>query len=358
MNVSIRGLGTWLPKAVRANDAWPEAFAISAHNMGDRTFNDIPRADDPEAAAILEEHLAAEARDPFLGTTQRHVADSAITSAEAETFAAQAALADAGVDGSEVDIVFSNTAVLDRVMPGAAVTVAHRVGAKRALAQGIESACASALTQLDVACAYIESGLARTVLLTQSHLFWRTLEPMHPASPGLGDAATALVVTREGKLRVRSTFAITHGEFGNAVTWVRGHDDETDTPWWKSGGDFHLGSRDPKQVKQLMRDTVSFGAQTIREAAARAQVEVSQIRALASVQPRGFIPGAIAKRLGLSPEVAVTTYDRIAHVGACGPVMNLVESLKSRSLSAGATIALYAQGAGFTRAAAMLEVAR
>ena len=357
MNVSIRGLGFWLPQTIRANDAWPESFALQAHRHGDRTFNDIPPADDPEAAAILEEHLAAEAKDPFLGATQRRIADPSMTAADAETLVAQAALADAKIDGSEVDIVLSNSLVPDRIVPSTAVKVAHRIGAKRALAEGVESACASALTQLQTACAYVESGLARTVLRTQSHLIWRVFPLMHPASPGLGDGATAIVVAREGRLKIRSTFAVTHGNYADAVTWVRGADDETDVPWWKSGGDFQVGSRNAKQVKELMRDTVSFGAQAIKEATERAHAQVEQIRAISSVQPRGFIPAAIAKRLGLPAERAVTTYERIAHVGVCGPVFNLVETLKSRQLSQGAMIALYAQGAGFTRAAAILELA-
>ena len=106
-----------------------------------------------------------------------------------------------------------------------------------------------------------------------------------------------------------------------------------------------------------MRDTVSFGAQTISEAAKRANMDVKDIKALASVQPRGFIPAAIAKRLGLAPSIAVTTYDRIAHIGGSGVVMNLLETLKTRNLSPGSPIALYGQGTGFTRAAAIVEVA-
>lgn len=355
MNVAIRGLGAWLPLHVRLNAAWPKEFATNAYAFGDRTFNDIPLAKDAESAAILEEYLMAEASDPFLGTTERRVADPAFTTADAETLAAKAALADAGVNAADVDVILSNTLVPDRIAPTSGVVVAHRIGATRALAQGIDSVCASAVTQLQVACAYVESGLARTVLLTQSHLVCRVLDMMHPAAPGLGDAASALVVCREGKLRVRSTYATTHGEYADAVTWTRGRDAETDTPWWQAGGAFSLGSRNSKQVKLLMRDTVSYGAQTINEAAARASVNAQDIKALASVQPRGFIPTAIARRLNLAPNAAVTTFDRISHVGACGVVFNLIEALKTRDLPSGSAIALYGQGAGFTRAAAVLE---
>jgi 3-oxoacyl-[acyl-carrier-protein] synthase III len=73
------------------------------------------------------------------------------------------------------------------------------------------------------------------------------------------------------------------------------------------------------------------------------------------VQPRGFLPGGIAERLGLPRERAVTTYEDIAHVGACGPVFNLQRARERGLVTPGTLVALYAQGAGFTRAAAILE---
>lgn len=362
MSASILGIGTWLPEVIRTNDAWPHSFVEGRNHKGDRTFNDIPPSDDLEAAAIVARDLEAETRDPFLGATRRHVAEASMTAAEAEARAALAALKDAGVAAGEVDLVLSNSIVPDRLMPSTAAAVAHRIGASRAVALGLDAACASSVAQIDVARAYIASGLARRVLLVQSHLLLRAFPIEHPASPGLGDGATALVIAdpgdaREGTLTIRSTFAATHGEHAIAVTWVRGQDDATDLPWWKAGGDYRLGTRAPELAKALMRDTVTFGARTVREAAERASVPVDRIQVLASVQPRGFLPHAIAERLGLPRATAVTTYDRIAHVGACGPVFNLAHA-RSRAggrFARGTVVALYGQGSGFTRASAILE---
>jgi 3-oxoacyl-[acyl-carrier-protein] synthase III len=164
-----------------------------------------------------------------------------------------------------------------------------------------------------------------------------------------------MVVARGTGLAIRSSFAVTHGEFADAVAWVRGPDERSDTPWWKPGGAYRLGSREPALAKTLMRDTVSFGAATIRAAADRASIQVSRIGVVASVQPRGFIPRAIAERLGLPRECAVTTYETIAHLGACGPVFNLERARALGRTGRGTLVAMYGQGAGFTRAAAILE---
>lgn len=357
MTAGIAGLGTFLPEHVRTNDAWPPSFGVREHREGDRTFNDIPKAEDEVAAALVERDLLREAQDPFLGARRRHVADDAMTSVEAETIAARRALADAGVEGAEVDLVISNAVVPDRLSLPSAVSVAAAIGAVGANAFSVEAACASALYGLEIARAYIETGLARVVLITQSHLLLRTFPLTHPAAPGLGDAASAMVVTASGRLVVRSSYCVAQGEFARAVVWLRGADDATDTPWWCGGGPIRLGSRAPEQTKILMRDTVSYAAATVREACARASVDVERLDVLASVQPRGFLPGAMAERLGLPRSAAVTTYEDIAHVGVCGPVFNLARARELGRLEAGALVALYAQGAGFVRAAVLLEVA-
>jgi 3-oxoacyl-[acyl-carrier-protein] synthase III len=203
-------------------------------------------------------------------------------------------------------------------------------------------------------------------VLTQSHLVTRLVPRLHPAAPGLGDAAAALVLTRDAtspsasakpttELELLSTFAMSHGEFAPAVVMLRAEDPD-EPPWWRAGGAYRMGSLAPGLVKLLMRDTVDFAAQTIREAAQRAGVDVERIAVLAAVQPRGFLPHAMAERLGLPRAAAIETYETIAHVGAVGPSVNLLAARARGAWKPGDLVAMYAQGAGFTRAAAILRV--
>jgi 3-oxoacyl-[acyl-carrier-protein] synthase III len=356
MSAAITGIGVHMPEQIRTNEFWPRAFHERFAQQGDRTFNDIPRPLDEQAAAIVARDLALEALDPMLGAKLRRVADDSLSSAQAEAFAAQDALRDAGVAPGDVDLVLSHALVPDRIMPPTAVALAALIGAHEARALAVDSACASALSQLEVARAFVEAGLARHVLVAQSHLLWRALSPSHPASPGLGDVATAVLVSRASGLTIRGCFSRTHGEHARSVTWLRGNDDEGDPPWWSAGGPMRMGSRNPEGAKFLMRETVSFGARTVHECALSAGIPVDRIDVLASVQPRGFIPHAIAERLGLPRERAVTSYEEIAHVGACGPIFNLHKARAQGRLRPGTVVALYAQGAGFTRAAALLEM--
>lgn len=359
MSVAIVGLGEYVPEAVRHNDYWAGAMRERPASASERVLNDIPPPLDERAAALIARDLELEAHDPMLGVRERRMAPDAVSAAQAEARAAEAALAEAGVRADQVDVILSASLVPDRLCPPTATQVAALLGARSATALGVDTVCSSALTQLQVARAYLESGLAKVVVITQSHLLLRVVPRLHPATPGLGDAATAMVLMRgEGPLRVREVVSHTDGTYSNAVTWVRGNDDETDIVWWKAGGEMRVGSRMPEGAKLLMRETVAFGALTVREVCRKAGVSVDRIDVLASVQPRGFIPRAIAEHLGLRRDQAVVSYEERAHVGACGPVVNLLKARAEGRLTPGAIVAMYAQGAGFTRAATLLEVSK
>ncbi|MFO0692280.1 MAG: 3-oxoacyl-[acyl-carrier-protein] synthase III C-terminal domain-containing protein [Polyangiales bacterium] len=352
---SLLGFGVVYPETVRTNDAWPSEFGRSTSaGGGDRTFNDIAPPIDLEAARITAKHLAAEAVDPFLGVERRNVSLPGETAWDAEAAAARLAMADAGVGPSDIDVVITYSVVPDRVQP-TGPKIAHLLGIEGALAFGIDIACASPIVQLELAQALLASGAAKTVLLTQSHLMTRAFPMLHPAAPGIGDAATAMVLGTRERWPLLGVHCVSHGDVYDAVTWIRSDDPAAETPWWKAGGDYRLGSRNVAQTKALMRDTVAYGARTLRELSAKVGIDPERIGLLASVQPRGFIPHAITEYVGLGWDAAVTTYRERAHLGGCGPLANLEEARRQGRLRPGAMVALYGQGAGFTRGAALFR---
>ena len=240
-------------------------------------------------------------------------------------------------------------------MPSNACRVGDLLGARRAWSASVDAACASPVAHLGLAAALIESGRARTVLLTLSHLATRTFSLSHPAAPSVGDGAAAMLVTASETPGILQTHSVTHGEHHDAVVWCRGKSDETDPPWWEAGGPLSMGSRAPEATRALMQDTVPTAARTVAELAQGAGFAVDSIDVLLSVQPRRWVPLAIAEALGLGPDVAVETYRSYAHLGGVGPVINLIAAREAGKLKDGARVVLYAQGAGFTRAAAVLS---
>jgi 3-oxoacyl-[acyl-carrier-protein] synthase-3 len=359
MRAAIVGMGEFRPSAVRTNDAWPSDFAqrVAESTRTELTDVEAGRSDDV-CDALVARHLASEAGDVFLGTTSRRVADRSMSAAEAEAMAARSALADAGIAAADVDVILSWAAVPDRPSPPGASRVAHLIGAKRSVAMGLDVACATIAAQLLLAASLVESGRARNVLLTSSHFMTRAFPLEHPASPSVGDVANALVVSAAEQAGIMSVFGVTHGEYYDAVAWRRAK--ENDPPWYEAGGPMYVGTYDREGVRRIVRDTVRFGVDTVREAATRANISPGEIDVLCSVQPRRWIPSAIAEALGLPQEAAPNTFDELAHLGGCGAVTNLLEArrrglLATRASGRSPIVCIYAQGAGFTRAAAILR---
>jgi 3-oxoacyl-[acyl-carrier-protein] synthase-3 len=359
MRACVLGLGQWLPETVRGNDAWPPNFAAAAAASAERELADAPALGGSDVYdAILARHLAPEMGDPFLGATRRRVADESVSACEAEARAAKAAIEDAGIRATDIDLVLSWAAVPDRLAPPNAPRVAHLVGATRALAFGVDAACATILGQLLFATSLVEAGRARHVLLTSSHLLVRAFRPLHPASPSIGDGAAAMVVGPSEHAGILTVHGVSQGEYYDAVTWRRAKG--KDTPWYEAGGPMYLGTYNPEGARRLVRDTVRFGAETVTEAAARAGISLSDIDVLACVQPRRWVPFAIAEALGLSADIAPQTFDELAHLAGCGVVTNLIEARRRGMLAPRCDgqrriVCMYAQGAGFTRAAAILR---
>lgn len=188
-----------------------------------------------------------------------------------------------------------------------------------------------------------------------SNLMTRGLLMGHPASPGIGDAATAILIgpdTNEGH-KIINTFSRTHGEYKDAVVWRRKHDENQN--WWKSGGDFYLGSYDSDKARELVQITAKCGADTISSALQEVGMSVKDLNFVVSVQPRKWINTAITRLLGMPDENSIETYEQYAHIGCCGPVVNLIEADLQGKIKKGDVVALYAQGAGFTRSASIIE---
>jgi 3-oxoacyl-[acyl-carrier-protein] synthase-3 len=114
------------------------------------------------------------------------------------------ALAEAGVDASELDLVIVATMTQDEVTPNSAPLVAHALGAHRAGAFDIGAACTAFLSGLAVGAAQIETGRAERVLLVGADFITRLVNYDDKATaPLFADGAGAAVLgTGNGSGRI------------------------------------------------------------------------------------------------------------------------------------------------------------
>lgn len=351
----IIGLGSWLPEKIRTNDAWTPEIIESFQDHQKRALNDVtsngivPGIDQFTLDCLNKE-------DPiFVGGVERRVVEDGMPSWQAELQAAQAAIANAGINKDDIGAIFSFSFSTDRVSVGSPAKIAYELGIQNVYGYEINAACASQISQFEIAEALVDSGKVKYVLLVASNFMTRCLPLGHPASPGVGDGATAVLVgdnANQGH-KIISTQSRSHGDFWDAVAFRRRSGENQE--WYQAGGDFYVGSYDHAKARELIQLTAVMGDRTIREALERANLTPKDLDFVIAVQPRKWLPLAMAKLLGLRDDQTFQTYEKYAHLGCCGPVVNLMEAADGGLIKKGNLVALYAQGAGFTRSAIIIE---
>ena len=136
------------------------------------------------------------------GVIRRPVIAEGETQESLAVDAARRALADAGVDAGEIDLLLFASAVGRQPIPSTATLIKRELGLTRCAAPAfdINATCLSAVAALEVAALYIAAGRARHVLIVASEIATRALPwADDPATAALfGDGAAALVLGPAG----------------------------------------------------------------------------------------------------------------------------------------------------------------
>jgi 3-oxoacyl-[acyl-carrier-protein] synthase-3 len=255
------------------------------------------------------------------------------------TASARAALARAGVDPLDVDLVIVATTTSDELMPGTAPLVAHALGATRAGAFDVGSACTGFLSALAVAAGLIESGRAGCAVVIGADLMSRITDPQ--------DRSTAAVFA-DGAGAVVLLATTGEGRIGPVVLGADG-----------AGAQHIYVPRSDAKIR--MR-----GHETFREAVARLTLCTHQATRAAGIslhdvdlfvyhQANGRILSAVGDRLGLAPERVVDCIGQYGNTCAATLPLALAFSESEGMLAPGDRVLLGAFGAGFTWGATVIE---
>jgi len=131
------------------------------------------------------------------GIERRHFAAEGKTTSDIATRAAQAALADAGMDASQIDAIVVATSTPDFTFPSVATMVQGALGMERGFAFDIQAVCAGFVYALTNANGLILSGQAERVLVIGAETFSRIMNwEDRTTSVLFGDGAGALVLEK------------------------------------------------------------------------------------------------------------------------------------------------------------------
>jgi 3-oxoacyl-[acyl-carrier-protein] synthase III len=145
------------------------------------------------------------------GIERRHFAAEGQLTSDLATRAARAALADAGIEASEIDAIIVATSTPDLTFPSVATMVQGDLGMTRGFAYDVQAVCAGFVFALTNANGLILTGQAQKVLVIGAETFSRLMNWQDRGTCVLfGDGAGAVVleaVTGEGSASDRGILA-------------------------------------------------------------------------------------------------------------------------------------------------------
>ena len=116
------------------------------------------------------------------GIRQRHIVDKGVATSHMATEAANKALAERGIPGSDIEAIFLGTVTPDMSFPATACLVQHNIGAKDAWGYDISAACSGFVYALQTGVKFVESGAHKRVLVigadTMTSIIDYTIAPL------------------------------------------------------------------------------------------------------------------------------------------------------------------------------------
>jgi len=272
--------------------------------------------------------------DTFIGTRSRHLvtdpdtgkAEVTLTDLGAE--AGGKALAAAGVEPADVDLLVLATATPDQLMPATAALIADRLGIDGIPVYQLQSGCTGAVQALDLTRRLLSTGAHRTALVLggdvcAKHLDFSVDFAKLPPSQQVnfvlfGDGAGAAVLTTEpGPVVLRDAFVRLVGkgrEPGQVVEWFGLTDRDSDRP---------AVSEDYKAIEEHVP---VMAAEIATELLERLGWDETELDFLLPPQLSGRMTGAIVDALGLVAR-PVSTVAETGNVGNAMPFVQIAEVL-------------------------------
>jgi 3-oxoacyl-[acyl-carrier-protein] synthase III len=314
------------------------------------------------------------------GVETRHFVEDGTATSDLGVQAAEQALADAGLDRKDVDLVVFATMTPDHYFPGSGALLQKKMGLRDVPCYDIRQQCVGFLYAMQLADAHIRSGLARTVLVVGAEVHtgfmpwtrtnWEYLLGRGDVPPTpeeyawntkfrhltvlFGDAAAAVVVqAREGERGLIESELHTDGtEYDKLYVPGTGfkHRPYTDPEQFKRGD--HIPYMDGRMVFKMATTKMIEVAQRVLE---RTGVRTQDLKMVLMHQANKRIHEYCQKALGLPDEKVLHNIERYGNTTAATIPLLWDECRRQGLLAEGDLVLLVAFGAGMNWGASLVR---
>ena len=284
------------------------------------------------------------------GIERRHFAAEGQTTSDLAIRAARAALADAGMDASEIDAIVVATSTPDLTFPSVATMVQAGLGMTRGFAYDVQAVCAGFIYALTNANGLILSGQAACVLVIGAETFSRIMDWTDRGTCVLfGDGAGALVLRGEpggGTSADRGILSADLNSDGRYrdLLFVDGGVSSTGT----SG---HL----KMQGKEVFRHAVEKLAQTAHTALAKAGLTADDVSWIVPHQANLRIITATAQRMNVPMDRVIVTVQDHGNTSAASIPLALSVGKQQGRIKPGDLLVTEAIGGGLAWGSVVLR---
>src|SRR3974390_146729 len=284
------------------------------------------------------------------GIRERHIAAPGELTSDLAFHAAKAALANAKLEASSIDLIVLGTSTPDQTFPATAVTVQAALGITHGAAFDLQAVCSGFVYALQVADSLLCGGAYKRALVIGAETFSRILDWNARTTCVLfGDGAGALVLESQEQpgtpadRGILTTHLRSDGRH-RAKLYVDGGPSSTQTV-----GHLRMEGR------EVFKHAVAMITDGIYDAFKATGTSANDIDWFVPHQANKRIIDGSAHKLGIAPEKVVLTVDRHGNTSAASIPLALADAVADRRIKRGNLILLEAMGGGFTWGSALLR---
>jgi 3-oxoacyl-[acyl-carrier-protein] synthase-3 len=287
------------------------------------------------------------------GIRERRIAGPGETTASMATVAALRAIAVAGLDSNDIDLIIVGTLTPDYLLPSAATLVKQAIGNTRAAAMDLAAACSGFVYGYGVAHAYVSSGMARHALVVGSETMSRCTDFTDRGTCVLfGDGAGAAVLSASDEPGGAVGIELTTDTAATYSIWIPGGGGARPASTaMLASREQYMRMRGGETFKLAVRKLGS----TAMAALAKAGWSLDDVDLVVPHQANSRIVDALAKSIGFPMDRIFVNIDRYGNTSAASVPIALTEAVAAGRIKQGDRIVLVAFGAGGTSGAIALQ---
>ncbi len=286
------------------------------------------------------------------GIVERHIAAPDVATSDMAVEAARVALAQRGIEASDLDALLVCTVTPDMYFPSTACLVQHRLGAKKVWGFDLIAACSSFLYGMGVGAHLVMAGTHKKVLVIGADTMSRIIDYTDRSTCILfGDGAGAMLIepSEDDNHGLIDFLYEIDGSGGDALKMPAGGSrmpPSHDTVEKK----LHYVHQDGQAV---FKYAVRKMYEACRELLARNNMSGTDIGCLICHQANRRIIQATADRLGMPPEKVIINIDRYGNTTSATLPLATRDAVTEGRLKKGDLVVYAAVGAGFTAGASL-----